>query len=57
MDASTDQYKSDDNHLSSPFLAVAQTFKDLVNWLVRFFTITEEERSRAGIYFGGEEHE
>jgi hypothetical protein len=57
MDASTDQYKSDDNHLSSPFLAVAQTFMNLVNWLVRFFTITEEERSRAGIYFGGEEHE
>jgi hypothetical protein len=56
MDASTDQYKSDDNHRSSPFLAVAQALKDLVSSLVRFFTVTEEERSRAGLYFGGEEH-
>ncbi len=57
MDASTDQYTSDDNHRSGIFLALAQPFKKIVSWLVRFFTVTEEERSKAGIYFSGEKRE
>jgi hypothetical protein len=57
MDASTDQYTSADNHRSGIFLALAQPFKKIVSWLVRFFTVTEEERSKAGIHFSGEKRE
>jgi hypothetical protein len=57
MDASTDQYKSDDKYRSSPFEAVLQTVRNIVRWLVGLFTVTEEERTKAGIYFGGEERD
>ena len=55
MDASADKYTSEDNSQSNPFLAVSQTVRDVLRWLVRFFTITEEDRSDAGIYFGSDE--
>jgi hypothetical protein len=53
MDISTDNYKSDGNQ-SNPFFAVLQTVQSLVRRLIGLFTLTEEERLKAGIYLGGE---
>ena len=33
---------------------VLRTFRDITRWLVGFFTLTEEDRFKAGIYTGGE---
>ena len=57
MDSPADKYASDDNHRSDPFLAIAQTMREFVSRLVGFFTVTEEERLKAGIYFRGEGHD
>ena len=57
MEASVDKYESADNPRSGPFFAVSHTVGDIVQWLLRFFTITEEDRSKAGIYFSGEERD
>jgi hypothetical protein len=57
MDASADRYKSNDNYQSGPIEAVSQTVRNIVRWLVGFFTVTEEDQSKAGIYFGGEERD
>jgi hypothetical protein len=53
MDISTDKYKSDGNRASS-FLAVSQAIRGIVRRLIGFFTLTEEERLKAGISVGGE---
>ena len=53
MDISADKYESEDTR-PAPFLAVLQTVRGFVRWLTGFFTLTEEDRSRAGVYFGGE---
>jgi hypothetical protein len=52
MDISVDKYKSDDNP-SNPFFAVMRNIQGFVRELIRFFTLTEEERLKAGIYRGG----
>jgi hypothetical protein len=53
MDTSTDQYQS---HVNRPdrFLAVLKTLLHIVEWPIGFFTLTDAERSKAGIYLGGE---
>jgi len=57
MDVSADQYESDDTHRSGSFLAVTQQIRDIVKWLVGFFTVTEEDRLKAGIVLGTEGHD
>lgn len=53
MDISTDQYKPEDSP-SGPFSAVSQVINSLFKWLTGFFTLSDEDRSKAGIYRGGE---
>ena len=53
MDISTDRSKSDGNQPGS-FAAVWQTLKGFLGRLIGFFMLTKEERSKAGIYLGGE---
>jgi hypothetical protein len=56
MDISADKYKSYGNQ-SNPFLAVMRTIQGFVMRLIEIFTLTEEERLKAGIYLGGEGRE
>ena len=53
MEISVDKYKSDCNR-SGPFFGLSQTVRGLVRRLIGIFTFTEEDRSKAGIYLGGE---
>jgi hypothetical protein len=53
MEISGDKYKSDENRAGS-FFSLSQIVRDLVRWLIGIFTLTEEDRSKAGIYLGGE---
>ena len=53
MDISADKSKSYGTQ-SNPFLAVKQTIQGFVMRLIGIFTLTEEERLKAGIYIGGE---
>jgi hypothetical protein len=53
MDISVDKYKSDGNR-SGSFLAVLRVVRGLVRRLNGIFILTEEDRSKAGIYLGGE---
>jgi hypothetical protein len=53
MEISGDKYQSDENR-AGPFFALSQTVRDLVRRLTGIFTLTEEERSKAGIFRGGE---
>ena len=54
MDISVDQYKSDASNRSDPFSAVLQTIRNAVRWMIRLVVLTEEDRTKAGIYLGGE---
>ena len=56
MEISSDKYQSDGNQ-SNPFFAVMRTIQGLFSKLTGIFTLTEEERSKAGIYLGGEGRE
>ena len=49
MDISTDKYKSDGSQLG-PFLAVLRTIGGLIRRLTGFFALSEEDRSKAGIF-------
>jgi len=53
MDASTDQYQSNENR-PSRFLTVLKTILHIVKWPIRYFILTDAEQSKAGIYLGGE---
>jgi hypothetical protein len=53
MEISGDKYQSDGNQAGS-FLAVLRTVQGFARRLIGIFTLTEEERSKAGIYLGGE---
>jgi hypothetical protein len=53
MDISADKYKAD-GYRPDPFLAVLHTLLGIVRWPFSFFTLTEADRSKAGIYKGGE---
>jgi hypothetical protein len=52
MDISADKYKSDGNQ-SNPFFVVMRTIQAFTRRLIGYFTLTEEERLKAGIYRGG----
>jgi hypothetical protein len=52
MEILTDKCKSDGNQ-SNPFFAVMRTVQGFVSRLIGIFTLTEEERLKAGIYLGG----
>jgi hypothetical protein len=56
MDISTDKYKSNTYRLG-PFSTILPTGRTIVRWLIRFFTLTEEDLLGAGIYLGGKEGE
>ncbi len=49
MDISTGKYKSDANR-RSPFSAILHTAVGIARWLIGCFTLTEEDRLKAGIY-------
>ena len=53
MEISGDQNQSDGNR-ADPFFAISQTVRGFVRRLIGIFTLTEEDRSKAGIYLGGE---
>lgn len=53
MDISADKYKLVINQ-PGHILAVLHTMLGIVRGLLGFFTLTEEERLKAGIYLGGE---
>ena len=53
MVISADKYKSDGNR-PGPFSAVLHTVLGIAGWLIGFFTLTEVDRLKAGIYVGGE---
>jgi hypothetical protein len=52
MEISADKYKSDGNQ-SNPFFGVMRTIQGFVRRLIGFFTLTEEERLKAGVFRGG----
>ena len=48
--ATTSQKEAEDEyHRPDPFVAVVKIYKDLARRFTAFFTVTEEERSKAGI--------
>ncbi len=49
MNISAGKYRSDVNR-PGPFSAVLQTVMGFTRWLIGFFTLTEEEQSKAGIF-------
>jgi hypothetical protein len=53
MDILADQYESDIER-PKPSPAVLHAVPGIVKWLIGFFTLTEEDRLKVGIYFGGE---
>jgi hypothetical protein len=52
MDIPSDDYKP--NSGNRPFLTVLRTVSGLFRRLIGIFTLTEDDRSKAGIYLGGE---
>ena len=56
MEFSGDKYQSDGKQ-SNPLFAVLRTVKSLFGRLIRIFTLSDEERLKAGIYLGGEGRE
>ena len=56
MEISADKYKSDLKR-SGPFLAVVQTVRDFIRWLAGLVILTDGDRTKAGIYFGGEQRD
>jgi hypothetical protein len=57
MDISSDQYQSTGNQ-SGPFTFILyRTMQEIFKRLAGFFTLTEEDRLRAGILYGGRGHD
>ncbi|MGB8212705.1 MAG: hypothetical protein WCE68_04010 [Anaerolineales bacterium] len=54
MDTPSEKYEPNYGDRSGPFLAVWRTLRGLIRRLAGFLTITDEERSEAGIYTSGE---
>ena len=42
---------------TDPLLAIWNTVLDIVRWPMKFFTLTEEDRLKAGIYTSDEEQD
>ncbi len=53
MDILADKYKSDVKR-PGPFLTILHTLLGIVRRPIRFFTLTEADRLKAGIYMRGE---
>jgi hypothetical protein len=53
MDISTEKNKANTNR-ASPFSAILQTIPVAFRRLVRFFTLTDEDRLKAGVNVRGE---
>lgn len=53
MEILADKYEADLER-TEPFPAVLNAVPGIVKWLIGFFTLTEEDRLKVGIYFGGE---
>jgi hypothetical protein len=53
MEISSDKNQSDGSR-ADPFFTLSQTVRGFVKRLIGIFTLTEEERLKAGIYLGGE---
>jgi hypothetical protein len=53
MDIPSEKYTSDRSQ-KSPLIAVFRTIGNLVRRLKGFFVLSEEDRSKAGIFLGGE---
>ena len=54
MDTPSDNYKSNPDTQSGPLQAFLGTIESLIRPVIGLFTLTDEERARAGIYLGGE---
>lgn len=53
MEIAADKSKPDGNR-PGPFLAVAQTVRDIVRRLIGFFELIEADKLKAGIHVSGE---
>jgi hypothetical protein len=53
MDNSVDKSKSID-YQPGPFPAALRSLFSIVTWPIGFFMLTEADKSKAGIYLGGE---
>jgi hypothetical protein len=53
MDIQSDKNISNIN-LLGPFSAVLLSVRGIARWLIRFFTLTKEDRLATGIYLGGD---
>jgi hypothetical protein len=42
---------------SDPLSAIWNTMQDIVKWPIEFFTLTEEDKLKAGISLGGKERD
>ena len=56
MEISGDQDQSDAKR-ADPLFALSQTVRGFVRRMIGIFTLTEEERLKAGIFLGGEGRE
>ena len=56
MDTQSEEYKSNADR-SGPFSTILFIVQGIARWLTGIFTITEEERSNAGISVGRERHD
>jgi hypothetical protein len=54
MDTSAEYQPSQEANRPDPLSAIFQTVRAIAKRLTGFFTLSEEERLRAGIYLGGE---
>jgi hypothetical protein len=53
MDISVGKYETDINR-SGSFSATLRVVREIVRWLIGLVILTDEERTKAGIYLGGE---
>ena len=53
MGSLSEKFKLDGNRFAS-IAVVLQTVRGIARWLAGFFTLTKEDRSKAGIYRGGQ---
>jgi hypothetical protein len=54
MDIPSTEYKPNYGARLGPFLALLRTVGGLVRRLTGFFALSEEDRSKTGIFWGGE---
>ncbi len=54
MDVSSEKYETDNNQRRGGFSTLPKIFKNIFKRLTGLFTLTEKEKSEAGIYYGGE---